>query len=207
MTAEKALRASRRKLALIFTMPILAVGLATVVYYTGIGIPGHTTNKGVLVKPPRQIDEIGIVDAAGKPWRHADAQPDWSLLVIGAGPCAEPCRERLYLTRQVRTAMGRDASRITRYYLALDGAPDPEFAAFVAAQHPDLQLLQADAAALRGLLGREGDPDPVEAHPIYVVDQRGFVMMYYLPIHPGHATIDDLRFLLKYSKEKVQQSG
>ena len=39
--------------------------------------------------------------------------------------------------------------------------------------------------------------------PIYIVDQRGFVMMRYLARHSGHDTIADLRFLLKYSNEKT----
>ena len=204
MMAPDAVRASRLKLAMMFLLPLLAVGLATLVFYTGIGIPRGTTNKGVLMQPPRQIDELRIVAADGKAWRHQDAQPDWSLLVIGEGPCAGECRQRLYLTRQIRTALGRDAERITRYYLQLDGAPDPEFAAFIGKEHPDLQLLRGERVGVQALLGRPGDPDPVAGHPVYIVDQRGFVMMYYLPAQSGRDTIDDLRFLLKYSREKVR---
>ena len=66
---------------------------------------------------------------------------------------------------------------------------------------PGLRL-RVDAGELKGLLGQAGDPDPVTEQPIYIVDQRGFVMMRYLARHSGHDTIADLRFLLKYSNEK-----
>ena len=194
------LRASRIKLALMFLLPILAVGLATLGYYSGLGVPKSTFNKGELVQPPRQLDDMAVRTAGGEPWRYGSR--DWSLLVVNSGACAERCRERLYLTRQIRIALGRDADRVSRLLIQLDAAGDADFAAFVKEQHPDLKLLRADAGELRGLLGQAGDPDPVAEQPIYIVDQRGFVMMRYLARHAGHDTIADMRFLLKYSNEK-----
>jgi hypothetical protein len=55
---------------------------------------------------------------------------------------------------------------------------------------------------LRGLLvNAPSDPDPLTAGAMYLVDKRGFVMMYYLPTHPGRAITDDLRFLLRNSPD------
>ncbi len=102
----KALRASRIKLALMFLLPLLAIGLSTLVYYTGTGIPRATTNKGVLLIPPRPIDELKLSDRARQPWHHAQSAQGWGLLTVGAGDCADSCRERLYLTRQIRLALG-----------------------------------------------------------------------------------------------------
>ncbi len=205
MSDADKLRASRIKLALMFLLPILAVGLATLVFYTGFGLPKSTTNKGELVQPPRQLDDIRVRTATGEAWRYQQGAHDWSLLVVNSGACAEACRERLYLTRQIRVALGRDADRVSRLFIQLDGAEgeDADFASFVKAQHPDLELLRVDAGELKGLLGQAGDPDPVAEQPIYIVDQRGFVMMRYLARHSGHDTIADLRFLLKYSNEKT----
>ena len=203
MSDADKLRASRVKLALMFLLPILAVGLATLVFYTGFGLPKSTINKGELVQPPRQLDDIRVSTVTGEEWGYAQGAHDWSLLVVNSGACAERCRERLYLTRQIRVALGRDADRVSRLFIQLDPAGDADFAAFVAEQHPDLELLRADAGELKGLLGQAGDPDPVAEQPIYIVDQRGFVMMRYLARHSGHDTIADLRFLLKYSNEKT----
>ena len=203
MSDADKLRASRIKLALMFLLPILAVGLATLVFYTGFGLPRSTTNKGELVQPPRQLDDIRVRTATGEAWRYQQGAHDWGLLVVNAGPCADACRERLYLTRQIRVALGRDADRVSRLFIQLDAADDADFTSFVKAQHPDLELLRADAAELQGLLGQAGDPDPVAEQPIYIVDQRGFVMLRYLARHSGHDSIADLRFLLKYSNEKT----
>ena len=203
MSDADKLRASRIKLALMFLLPILAVGLATLVYYTGFGLPKSTINKGELVQPPRLLDDIRVRTMAGEEWRYGQGAHDWSLLVVNAGACAETCRERLYLTRQIRVALGRDADRVSRLFIQLDPADDADFDSFASEQHPDLELLRADAGELKGLLGQAGDPDPVAEQPIYIVDQRGFVMMRYLARHSGHDTIADLRFLLKYSNEKT----
>ena len=203
MSDADKLRASRIKLALMFLLPILAVGLATLVYYTGFGLPKSTINKGELVQPPRLLDDIRVRTMGGEEWRYGQGAHDWSLLVVNAGACAEACRERLYLTRQIRVALGRDADRVSRLFIQLDPPGDADFAAFVKEQHPDLELLRADAGDLKGLLGQAGDPDPVAERPIYIVDQRGFVMMRYLARHSGHDTIADLRFLLKYSNERT----
>ena len=63
-------------------------------------------------------------------------------------------------------------------------------------------MLRAPEAALRGLLvNAPSDPDPLTAGAMYLVDKRGFVMMYYLPTHPGRAITDDLRFLLRNSPD------
>lgn len=192
-------RRNRIKLLFIMLTPLVVVGLATLVYYTGIGIPESTRNKGMLVQPPRQIDEIALSDADGKPWRYADSTPDWTLLSAGPGDCGEACRARLYLSRQIRVAIGRDADRVQRYYLSLDAVLEPGFAAYLAAEHKDLRVLHATPADWKKLAGRPGDPDASAGEPLYIVDPRGFVMMVYLSAHGGKDTISDLQFLLKYS--------
>ena len=203
-TDEKALRASRIKLLLMFLLPLLAIGLSTLVYYTGTGIPRATTNKGVLLIPPRQIDELELSDRTGQPWRHSEATQGWGLLTVGAGDCADPCRERLYLTRQIRLALGKNTDRISRYFLMTDQVLDPGFADYLSTEHEDLQLLHVDPRALRAWLGHENDPDPLAALPVFIIDPAGFAMMYYLPTHTGGAAISDLRFLLEHSREKVR---
>ena len=192
---------ARLKLGLMFLLPGLAVLLATLVYYSGIGLPRGTTNKGVLLLPPRQIDELALTSAAGETWRYDGARRGWGMLVAGGASCDGACRERITLMRQLRKALGDDAARVHRYYLAADSIPDSGFAAWLGAEQADLQVLNTREAALRALLERDGDPDPLRSDAMYLVDPRGFVMMYYLPVHPGRATLDDLRFLLRNSAD------
>jgi hypothetical protein len=190
---------ARLKLTLMFLMPALAVLLATLVFYSGFGIPHHTTNKGVLIQPPRQIDEASLAEANGKPWQYQTEAHAWGMLLTGGASCDQVCSERLYLSRQVRKALGRDTERVNRFYLATQLPLDPALQALLDAEHPDVRVIYAPDAALNALLGRPGDPDPLQTHPTYLVDPRGFVMMYYLPAQGGADIIKDLRFLLRNS--------
>jgi len=192
----------RLKLALMFLLPVLAVGLATLVFVTGIGIPKGTTNKGVLLQPPRQLDDLSLQSAAGAPWRYETEGASWAILVAGGADCSGLCRERLLLARQVHRTLGRDMHRVKRYYLDTAETVSADTAAWMKAEQQDLTVLRVPETALRTLLsGRAGDPDPLSSGAIYLVDKRGFVMMYYLPTHPGRAMTDDLRFLLRNSPD------
>jgi hypothetical protein len=190
---------ARFKVALILLMPFLVVSLATIVFYTGIGIPRATSNKGVLLIPPRQIDELGLRDAKAESWGWESGSGGWGIVYVGAASCTADCQERLTLARQVHKSIGREQDRVRRYYLATADSLDPATAAYLDKEHPGLRVLHASEAGVRGLLGREGDPEPLASQALYLVDPRGFVMMYYLPTHPGRAALDDLRFLLKNS--------
>ena len=66
MTASDA-GAARRKFLLIVLMPALAIGAAWLVFYTGVGIPKGTTNRGQLVQPPQQIGDLPLFNLAGEP--------------------------------------------------------------------------------------------------------------------------------------------
>lgn len=188
---------TRLKLSLVLLLPLAAVVLATLVFYTGVGIPRGTSNKGELVLPPRPIDAIALQAADGSAWQWAE-DGGWAMLLADAGDCSGGCRERLDLTRQLRKALGRNADSVQRYLLSTGDAAAAH--ASLRAEHPDLRVLGASEDALRGLLARPGDPDPLGSGAIYLVDPRGFVMMYYLREHRGRDTLDDLRFLLRHAR-------
>lgn len=193
---------ARLKLILMFLLPAIAVGLATLVYVTGIGIPKTTVNKGVLLVPPRQLDDLDLRDATAANWRYATDGAAWGILVAGGENCAQLCRERLLLARQVHRSLGREQERVKRYYLDTAATIDADTAAYLTAEQEGLTVIHAPEPALRALLtSQAGDPDPLAAGTIYLIDKRGFVMMYYLPSHPGKAMIDDLRFLLRNTPE------
>ena len=193
---------ARLKLVFMFLLPVIAVGLATLVYVTGIGIPKSTVNKGVLLVPPRQLDDLELRDTTTATWRYATQGAGWGILVAGGENCAQLCRERLLLARQVHRALGRAQERVKRYYLDTATTLTPDTAAYLAAEQKGLTVIHTPEPALRALLAAQtGDPDPLASGTIYLVDKRGFVMMYYLPSHPGRAMIDDLRFLLRNTPE------
>ena len=192
---------ARLKLAFLFLAPAAVVLLATLMFYSGIGIPRGTTNKGTLVQPPRPLDELQLRAVDGAPWRYEGAKRGWGMLIAGGAECDLDCRARITLMRQVRSALGQDAGRLHRYYLAIDGLPGASLATFLASEHPDMQLIQTNRSALLALLARPGDAEPISSGAVYLVDPRGFAMMVYLPAHPDRAVLDDLRFLLRNSPD------
>lgn len=196
MTTLAIAPARRTQVALMFVIPLVVIGFATLVYYTGIGVPRATSNRGELVQPPPNIDAVALRETGGAPWRHAGAARDWSMLVVASGECAQDCRERVHLTRQVRTALGRDAPRVARLLVGTGGAVDAALVAALHGEHGDLLALRADdEAAFERLLDRA----PAAPVGVYLVDPRGFVMMRYDAIHGGREMLGDLRFLLRHS--------
>jgi HPt (histidine-containing phosphotransfer) domain-containing protein len=198
------MRRTRLKLLAILLTPLLVFALATLVFYTGIGIPKATTNHGELLYPPLHMDDVSWRDDSGAPWTYSGAEPGWSLMVVGRGDCGEACRERLFLTRQIRTALGKDAGRVSRYFLNLDPVQAEDFSRYIAAEQPDLHVLHADTTRLGAWLGKPGGFEPADDHLILLVDPLGYLMMYYTTAHTGRDTIDDMRFLLKHSYENLR---
>jgi hypothetical protein len=113
------------------------------------------------------------------------------LVASDSGACPAPCIEKLAATRQVWLALGRNASRVSRVFVADDlEAPVPalasDFDSMVVAVTPRGMQLPPGAANDR-------------AH-IYLVDPRGNVMMRW-PAHPDmRRMLKDLERLLKASQ-------
>ena len=245
-------RGSRLKLLLILLLPLVLIGAANLVYYTGIGMPGTTTNRGVLVVPPQVMGDCGAFSeadwlsrrhceerypgnleayarslhkegelgrpgddfgtalgrqgialeqlrsppaVAGGPLPARDWRQRWQLLVVGwqAG-CPEPCRQSLYLSRQVHIALGREAGRLHRVYVDLH--EEPAVARELVASFPGLEW---HTAGLADWERRTAALEPKARLPgsVFVVDPQGFMLMYYTPSHDGHDMLSDLKFLLR----------
>lgn len=152
--------------------------------------PG-TVNKGELIDPPVAIGEAylrelrlhaGDADETAQPFSD-----DWSIVLLAPRSCEMECEQALYLTRQVRIRLNKDADRVQRVLLAGEGVEYP------AEQHPDLRVFAADAAALAPFVNAAPDAR------IWLVDPRGFLMMSYPAGFTPEMLHADLKRLLKYS--------
>lgn len=172
-----------------------------------------TANRGELVQPPRQLDEIALAEQTGAPIRYADLPRKWMLVVPNAGKdCAASCEQLLYLTRQIHIAMGKEFSRIGRLYLSeqpvagtalavsqlSDQHPAPDnFGAFLADEHRGLRALTLAPGGYDALFREQRDDSSIW----YLVDPAGWVMMSYNSEIGYKDVISDLKFLLKNSSE------
>ncbi len=178
---------ARAKLVMLmglFAAPIVASVLAYRFLH-----PVPTANHGELLLPPAEAPAQPLARAGGGAFSFAGLRGKWVLVAADSGACGEPCRRKLYLVRQVRLAMGREADRVERVFVADDGrAPDAgvlePYAGMVAVVRP---------AALSAPMLRD------RAH-VYLVDPHGNVMMRWPVDADPKGMIRDLERLLRASQ-------
>jgi hypothetical protein len=150
-----------------------------------------TANAGALLEPPLALDDLALRDGAGTAFDVRGEQPTWRILIPGGAACDEQCRQTVYYTRQIHTAMGKYAKRIERV-MALPAGADRSFSE----DYPKLKLLYTSPSSIQRLTdAASGDGDPA----YFVVDPNGWVILSYAADADGKDIMADLKFLLKNS--------
>lgn len=183
---------NRLQLALVILIPSIAMGLAWLMYFTGAWIPEGRTNKGELLLPPAQLSALKLqgADADVKP---EEAEGLWRVVVFGSTRCNESqCQDSLYKTRQVHIALGKEAERVTRFFIAPE---KPEPSAELEAEHPGIYWLKADSGTIQTTLGLKQWPE----NRVFIIDPVGNLIMGYQVEQSGGDLLNDLKKLLKAS--------
>jgi len=165
----------RMKLALIaalFALPIVA-SVVTYVFFP----PPPSGNYGELLLPP-----------ASPPTELMSMRERWILVAWDRAPCEGACLEKVTVMRQVRLALGRNASRVDRVLMLgrpeARGVPPEGFEGML--------VVATHGVPHGGLIG--------DAAHIYLVDPNGNVMMRW-PANPDmKRMLRDLERLLKASQ-------
>ena len=177
-------------MALLFFGPLI---IAILMYYVGGGQwrPSGSVAHGLLLPQPRTLPAGLMVLNDGA---TADFSGKWSLLYVGRGDCDAACRDALYRTRQVRRALGKEMSRVQRFFIATGGAPD---SGFLAADHPGMLVLTEGLASRDAVLATLGN---FAEGDVFLADPLGNVVLRF----PAGTTMkdmhEDLQFLLKASQ-------
>lgn len=184
---QKNMLSAKKELLLIIFIPVLIVLLSSVMYFTGIGAPESTANKGILVVPPRLAADYGIEFAIDTD----TSKPIFTLLQLSNGACDAACADDLYYSRQLITALGRYRIGLKR---ALWQPATVSLSDELIEEHPKLEVsVLPDDILLSDWLK---DIDNVR---YLLIDSRGFLMMYYTPEQDYKDIHKDLKFLLKNS--------
>lgn len=185
---------SRSKRLIPVLLTLLFVGpfaTAMYMYYYGGDSwrPQGSVAHGILIGNPPSLAGETIPLAGGT---TAVFTGKWSLLYVGNGNCADDCQRALYQLRQVRQALGRDMSRIQRYFISTGGTPDTEL---MRGAHPDLIVIDGNVTGSKVLaaLGGYGEAD------VFVVDPLGNIMMRFPAGTSMKDMHKDLSLLLKAS--------
>jgi len=193
-------RRGRRGLVLVAALFLVPLAGAFWLYYGGMGWrPSGGTQWGDLIDPARPLPPVSLHDADGRALSPELLRHGWTMVYIGDGRCDERCRRALYLMRQSRLALNRDAGRVQRVLLATRHCCDR---VYLAREHADLVIATLDGPEGAALLGHFPVYDGVavtQAGRIYLVDPLGNLMMSYAAHAPDKALLEDLRKLLRLS--------
>lgn len=172
-------------------LAIVAIGvlpLLAALYFRYISPPEVTATVGQPLDPvPLPFELLQRVD--GVKLEHPEVSGKWLVILAAPGSCDERCRHALYLTRQARTAQGRNMARVERLWLITDAAAP---AADLMAAHPDLVLIKATDGKVLQLLGGG------ERRYMNLVDRRGQLVFRYADNPEPKAFIRELGKLIKF---------
>ena len=215
MTETNNRTGGRAILLLIAGLPVTMILASTWLWYFvergDIDIIGTlgTANSGELLPDPINIQALEFEAADGTQTSLSTVEPKWTLMLVNDGPtCDVACNELLYITRQIRIAIGRDYQRTRRLLIvdtpidAIQSSGEPGSAYDVTepqALRPQVEREHVDLKVWRRqdkLVVPEAQLMP---NSWYLVDPSGWVMMRYSTEVNYKDVIGDLKFLLKNS--------
>ena len=235
MTQHTDQRGGRAILLLIAGLPVTMILAATWLWYFvergDIDILGAlgTANSGEILSNPANILSRSFTAGDGSETSLDALEPKWTFMVVNSGEiCDATCSELLYLTRQIRIAIGRDFHRIQRVMMvdlpadsiriptstgaesaqeriergAVTEAIDNASTIAAAGETPLLDAIESEHPDV-SVWQAGSEPVVPERHAAdsawYLVDPSGWVMMRYSSEVNYKDVIGDLKFLLKNS--------
>jgi len=185
----------RRTLLAILLISVAPIAAAYFMFFTGLGVPSHTVNHGVLLDQALPLQPMLSTEV----WQKISADKKWRLLLPMGEQCGDRCAQQLYTTRQVHIRLGEKSARVERYALNYGGDKGRAYLDSVASEHPLLKRVDTDAALWQQWLAHSDVLEDMSAEPFYLlVDQEGLAMMVYTDQH-GNELLKDIKRALKYS--------
>lgn len=207
-------RSNRIKLLILWLVPFLLMAIAGVSYYLVLNgkLNIGSKNNGDLIVPAVQVKEI----FSGEPDLQSVWDDKWSLVVRVIGHCDEQCKQALHLSRQLHIRLDKEANRVQRVLLLDNAISDASFQDFLEKEHSLIKVhtLEAfrgtanlnafDQVLQRTVASTKTEPLNGDAPQLafFVVDPAGFAMMTYHQAHEGNAILQDLKHLLKFSRQR-----
>lgn len=193
-------------LVLLFAVPPLA---SWVLYMNPQWLPAGRSNQGILLQPPRSVDDLRLLTPRGEPLVWTDFNDKWTLVVVARGACTGTCMERLFEIRQIRRALGAQRQRVERLLILLPqtGQSMPVIPSLKGHEGIHIGVAQAgDMAGVNALFDFR-DQAPAQDGRIFVIDPRRKLMMIHdTTVLTSKQILKDLEKLLKASENWVTGS-
>lgn len=177
----------------LFAAPLL---VAVAWYGLAPGTAPPAAAHGSLIDPARPLAPFELArPESERTYTLENLRGRWTLVHVIGGHCTTACRERLYYTRQIHTALGRDQGRVQRLVLASRGTDTPGLSDILD-EHPRLIVLAAGPDdPLRSQL-----PEGVDTETVLLIDPLGNIMLRFGPEVDPDGILEDLEKLLKLSR-------
>lgn len=186
---------NKARLKLLALLGVCAAPLIASYFTYYVIKPEGRTNYGTILDPRAYpMPQLGSAALDGKPVELSQYQGKWIMLQVDSGACAEPCREKLYYMRQLRTAQGKDRDRVERVWLITDHAP---LDTVLMREYDGTHMLRTKLEALQAWLPVESNTTPSDH--LYLIDPLGNLMMRFPKDADPNKVKKDLRKLLKAS--------
>ncbi len=177
-------------IAALFLVPVI---VAWFLYSGRTGLGSGPDAHGVLSDPPVELGDIAL-PAGGDAGAEARLTGRWTFLYLERGECGTACEEALVRMRQVRLALGKDATRVQRVFLPVVMEPDYNRAAQA---FPGMVVLPAGTPGRGELIERIGSRQQGE---VLLVDPLGNLILSYPPGLDPDGLFRDAKHLLRLSK-------
>lgn len=178
---------SRLQLLIILLTPLIVMGTATGLYYSGWLVPDARVNRGVLLDPVLQLSDFGLDVEVINPERQ------W-LMVQTSTDCQQACLDRVHTQRQIHVSLGKDEPRMKR--LLLTSTPGLDV---LEQDYPGLAVQQHSAEDYSATLLDRVPADFGSRNFVFIVDPLGNVPLYFTPGNDYKDQLADLETLLDLS--------
>lgn len=176
---------NKLQMLVILLTPLLVMASSTLLYFSGWLTPDERVNKGILLSPVLQLDDLGLDMATVNPERQ------W-LMVQTSARCQEECEQQVYLQRQTHVAMGKNEPRMKRLLLSRSGGLEG-----LTEQYPGLELHRLGDVS--DTFRQQVPAQFSEQNYVFIVDPLGNIPLYFTPGNTFHDQLDDLKKLMKLS--------
>lgn len=201
-------RSNRNALLLTAAIFIIPVIVAYTLLKTGWYTAAGTSNRGALIDPPIEFDQLALRDLQQQLIPAEQFRKKWWIMYVVPDVCDSACKNSLYLMRQTHQALGPEQPRVAEL-IVMPHRIDAELALWLSQEFPTALQTTADAITVSEVLQpvMTTDEDASKAGHLYLVDTMGAIFMHYPSyadeqesILKGRNLLKDLQRVLKLSK-------
>ncbi|MBS0286516.1 MAG: SCO family protein [Proteobacteria bacterium] len=162
----------------------------------------RTTNHGDLITPPVNISKVGLYNIGDKSaFKSEKLAGKWWLVYASPAKCQQTCHETIYNMRQIRTALGKDATRLERLFVAHPECPQSVCETYLRENYPDMPRVGIAPSEYEILFNQISNSAAREmVGEVYIIDPKGNIMMHYDADMEAKAILSDIKRLLRASK-------